>query len=145
MIGIIIEDLGVSQLSYFAIRSMNALLQERPDLDGTIFYRQYAPLYTPAYFGVAGIDSLYSFNGTVVTTDLDGTELAVKYGLKPIFYVNDLEWIRGKNNFLNNIKTFDGTSGLYCRSESHAIAIREYCGKEPKIMPIFNVGEIIRG
>lgn len=143
MTGIVLEDLGVSQLSYFAIRSMNAAISNGKVSDGTIFYRQYAPFFTPAYFGVVGIDMLSHFTGDLITTDLDGTAMALMYGIKPTFYINDLEWMRGRYDFLTNVKLYREAARLFCRSPSHQTAIKNYCGRMAELLPIFNIEKMI--
>lgn len=145
-IAVMINELGASQLAYFVVRSMNAFLTANPLADAVILYRQYSSVYTQTFFATMPTECIHEFRGTVVTTDLESTKCAVMYGHKPIFYVNDLEWIRGRTNFMDNVKTYREAIRLICRSEDHADALVKYAGIDRvEVMPVFNIAEILNG
>jgi hypothetical protein len=91
-----------------------------------------------------------SFKGTIITTTLDTTTLALARNTRKdnqiIFYVWDLEWTRPQNNdYLSNYHIFNTAHKLVARSANHAKAIENYCNRKvDSIVEEFNVQEIIK-
>lgn len=120
--GILVNNLLPSQLN-------NILLSK----DITVFTRDNL-IPTSNKVSVFGLYELNYFHGSLITFDLDNTDYAIKThgAFDVIFYVWDLEWLRNKKNFIENVKIYRSVK-LYCRSKSHQIAIEQYCNIKPEI------------
>ena len=137
-IGIIIPDMGPSQLAYMTINQCNVGSQTE-DSYFIFFENTKMPCVKPLV-SCMNISELHTFNGILISTSIDTTLSALNAitNTRKIFYVWDLEWLRpNKNNFLYNMQAFRNEKvELMCRSEHHAKVIRNYCNREPSL--IFN-------
>ena len=119
-IGIIVDDLSASQLSYYLIKNINEFLEDSLD-DFVVFFEN-------------------SISNTLSMLKSFSPE-------RKIFYVWDLEWLRqhGKE-FENTVKAFtDNNVTLVARSKEHALAIENYCNIKIKhIVEDFNIKKLIR-
>ena len=129
-IGIIVDDLSASQLSYYLIKNINEFLEDSLD-DFVVFFENATSSIVAPEFSISNtLSMLKSFSPE-----------------RKIFYVWDLEWLRqhGKE-FENTVKAFtDNNVTLVARSKEHALAIENYCNiKIEHIMENFNIKKLIR-
>ena len=136
--GIIIPDMGASQLGYMALNQANLLAQQNESC--FIFFENTKLPCVRPLVSCMNISELHTFNGTLISTSIDTTLYAINSitNTRKIFYVWDLEWLRpNKNNFLYNMQAFRNEQvEIMCRSERHAKLIENYCNRKPSL--IFN-------
>ena len=146
--GIVVGDLGPSQLSYYVIRNCNKALESNNKDDFIAFVENLSAFAMQPNFGLMSIDEIWSFdNGLLVATSVS-TALQVKKATnnsKKYFYVWDLEWTRNHgHDFLYNIEAFKDIN-LIARSEEHALAIKNYCNRDVAgIVEDFNLEELYK-
>ena len=147
-IGVVVEDLGASHLSYVLIKSMNRMSEEDSENDYSIFIENITPHVLPPRFAVMNTTELPYFKGALIATNVS-TCLTVSLSIsnsKKFFYVWDLEWLRhmGKN-YEYNIKAYTNKSmSIIARSGSHADAIKNYCNREVAgIVEDFNMTQMM--
>jgi hypothetical protein len=146
-IGIILPDLGMSQLAYFAINQCN-IGSASKDAFYLFFQNTELPSVAPLV-SCMNVTELSGFNGVLVSTSVDTTLAAINSvnSTKKIFYIWDLEWLRkGHDNFLHNIKAFRHPDvKLVCRSRSHAQLVSNYCNRDDiAIIPNVNIGMMMK-
>ncbi len=137
-IGIILPDMGVSQLAYMAINQCNICANITDDSYFIFFEDMQKPCVKPTV-ACMNVSELHTFEGLLVSTSIETTLTALSCvtNSKKIFYVWDLEWIRNKNDFLYNMKAFRNEQvELMCRSEQHAKLVHNYSNRKPSL--IFN-------
>ena len=138
--GIIIPSLDTNQLAYEAITNINKeiILNKSKD-DFRIFFEELSPRCIDCLCAVMNITELFSYTGTLISTNLNNTQLAIKTigKINKFFYIWDLEFIRNSRNYTQNVSIYRNSNiKLIARSNEHSIAIKNYCGREPElIMP----------
>lgn len=146
-LGVLLTDLRPSQQSYLALQYMNSVVASS-NIDCTVFceYSRFTPCVTPN-FAVMDMAECWAFDGLLISTNLSNTKLMMEAlcPAKKVFYVWDLEWLRNKKNFVENIEIYRSPKiDLITRSLDHSLAIKNYANREPKmIVPQFNLGVII--
>jgi|TARA_R110000744_G_scaffold58320_1_gene121663 hypothetical protein len=147
-IGVIVDDLSASQLSYYLIKNINEFLEDGLD-DFVVFFENATSSIVSPEFSVMAINEIWNFEGVLISTSISNT-LSMLKSFSPerkIFYVWDLEWLRrhGKE-FENTVKAFtDSEVTLIARSKEHALAIENYCNIKIKhIVEDFNIKKLIR-
>lgn len=146
-LGVMLTDLRGSQESYLAIEQMNRLVLET-DIDCTIFteFSRFKPCMTPL-FGVMDFAEIWSFDGLLISTNLSNTNISINAlnAAKKIFYVWDLEWLRGKKDFVENVNIYRSNKvELIARSNDHSIVLQNYTNRKPnRVIPQFNLKELI--
>lgn len=141
-VGIILNNLTSSQIAYFAIKEANLYT----DLDISIFYENMALPFIDLKVPMMSVSELWSYNGTVIATSIDTAIMLNKIisNINRVFYVNDIEWIRDKTNFLYNVQAFDKDIKVFARSNEHAKIIEAYGNvRVVDILPIFNLKKIM--
>ena len=147
-IGIIVDDLSASQLSYYLIKNINEYLEDSLD-DFVVFFENAMSSIIAPEFSVMAINEIWNFEGVLVSTSISSTLSMLKSSSpeRKIFYVWDLEWLRqhGKE-FENTIKAFASNDiTLIARSKEHALAIENYCNvKTEHIIEDFNIKKLMR-
>ena len=149
-IGIVVPHLGAAQISFYAIKEVNRLIEEKYTDDLTLFFEHLVPSIIPPKCAVMCVNEIMSFKGTLITTTLDTTTLALARNTRKdnriIFYVWDLEWTRPNHgDYLANYDIFHKAHKLVTRSANHAKAIENYANRKVNsIVEEFNVQEIIK-
>ena len=149
-IGIVVPHTGSSQISFYAIKEINSLIENGYKHDVILFFEHLiSPIIKPLC-GMMCINELMSFRGILINTTIDNTIMACArtcdINNQIIFYVWNLEWMRReKNIYLYNYNAFKNAHKLIARSENHAKAIENYSNRKvDKILAEFNVEEIIK-
>lgn len=140
-IAVLVNSLLVSELSYNVLKFANKLSEDK-NLNVVVFTQNVAPSAFENKVAVMTVDESFKYSGTFVTTDLDTTKQALKClnVQRLIFYVYDLEFMRGKNDFLKNNEIYrDDKVELVCRSESHAKVLRNYSNKDVQVKSLEEV------
>jgi hypothetical protein len=91
------------------------------------------------------VNEIWPFKGKLIATSIE-TAIAVNNVVSEVeryFYVNDLEWIRGKSDFIHNMQAFHSNIRIFARSKEHAKIIENYSNRKVlKVLPYFDVKEI---
>jgi len=138
-IGVILDNLSVSQLNSDFLSGLNKLADHSND-NICLFNKNISPTLLPLKFGVFGLNLIHDVEyGAIIATDLDSASILInsQTTARKIFYVWDLEWLHNptKNNFLENVEIYKNIE-LFTRSQSYALAIQNYCNVLPKVYSI---------
>lgn len=131
-VGIILPNLANSQLFFEASYNTKYIDTQ---LDLTLFFENLSPVAFRCACGIMHVSEILNFNGTLISTTLDNTLLSLKAinQAKKIFYVWDLEWIRGKTDYLSNIAIYQNPNlKLFTRSDAYSRAIYNYSNSVAK-------------
>lgn len=145
-VGIILDDLNPSELSYLTVGYLNSLV-EKNIADPIIFTENISKPYIKPRFAVMNISEIASFDGVLISTNLSSTASMIRAvnGAKKIFYAHQLEWMK-KQNFLGNVSIYrDKRVKLVAPSMEYAKAIQNYSNRTPDvIIEGFNVSAIMQ-
>ncbi len=145
-IGVMLGDLGASQLSYNIVTNLNEECAKSKS-DFVAFIENITNHIIPPNFAVMGINEIWSFDGTLIATSAS-TALHLSKSANPankFFYVWDLEWMRphGKD-FQYMVTAFNNPQvKLIARSSEHALAIKNYCNRDVSgVVEDFNIQQL---
>lgn len=96
-LGVLVNNFSRSQLAFYFIQKANELVKN-PEMDIVGFYSNLSPLCVKPNFSMMQLVEAYSFQGTVIATDLDGVAKLINMPgpSKKFYYTWDLEWLRNK-------------------------------------------------
>ncbi len=147
-IGVILPHLGPSQLSFTVVNQINYLSNINNDYDFMIFFENLVKPCVNPNCAAVNSNEIWSFEGILISTNINGAIAASRAvnRAKNIFYVWDLEWLRGMTDFTSNMQAFRHPDiELVARSQHHAKAIEDYCNKKvSKIIEDINLTEIAK-
>ena len=141
-IGVIANNLAVSQLSECLVESFNYISESGLDVDTIAFYKKHPVLGTVPLFSCMEQTEIWGYEGVVIATCLDSAERLIKITgpTKKFFYVWDLEWTRKSGQRYSKLKSIYQSPDieLIARSEHHADLISKYWKKPVAIMKDFD-------
>ena len=146
-VGVVVDDLSASQLSYHIIKNINKQVEES-DTDFVAFFKNSTASMLPMHFSSMCINEIWSFDGVAIATSVS-TVLSISKTFSPkqkYFYVWDLEWCRTKGReFEYIIQAFNKDDiKLIARSEDYAKAIKNYCNKDVVgVVDNFNIKQLM--
>lgn len=133
-IGVVLGDLGPSQLSYYVVKNINQRCETTAKDDFVAFVENISTHILEPDFGIMNIGEVWSFDGVLIATSVSTALQVIKAvnSAEKYFYVWDLEWMRQSgHDFAYTVKAFnDPKINLIARSEEHARAIKNYCNRE---------------
>ena len=142
-IGFILEDLLPSQLNFYVVNTVNKVLRESNEHDFVLFYEELTvPSMTPQC-AVMNICEIYAFDGLLIGTRLDHAARMANIASpsQKVFYVWDLEWMRGKTDFVQNMHGYRSDRvDVVTRSPSYARALQYYANLDK--VPIYTETEL---
>ena len=146
-IGLLLEDLSASQLTFYAVRNINDYI-EKSDMDFVVFFQNSTTSMISPRFSTMSVSEMWSFNGIVIATSVATALSAQKtcFPTKKYFYVWDLDWHRKEGrDFEYTIQAYNSPDlNLIARSSSHAEAIKNYCNRDVcGIVNNFNMDQLI--
>lgn len=145
-LGLIIPSLVTSQLAFFAIHRLNNISYNTHDIDCVAFVENVDKPCVPNLFSIMEMTQIWNFHGTLISTTLENASFAINAttNAKKIFYIWDLEWLRGKKNFKNNLSILRNPNiNLATRSKDYADLTYNYCGIMPRVVEHFDVGAFL--
>ena len=144
--GIILDNVGINQTAYLAIKNINKLLEEGSLDDYAIFYENIASPCIRPLCGIFNFAEVYGYDGILIATTISQADTILKAGFakRSILYIQDLEWLRPNSQpYLFNLHVLRNSElELFCRSESHYKIIQNYCNRTPTILNNFNLDYI---
>lgn len=142
-LGVLVPNLGASQLAFSLLRSANALVRERSDWDVTVFYEDLRQPCVRPRFACMHVADAFSFDGHVVATTLTTAQKLLRLPAckSRAFYVWDLEWLRLER------KAYAELAGVYrgffqflaARSQAHADAVTQAWNLPTRVVPDFDI------
>ncbi len=133
-LGVLVKNPGLGQPEMLIVDSLNKMVSVYTDVEPILFFRDYGPQPLRMNFALMQNLEAWSFDGTLISTDLETTRimLACIRSPKKFFYVWDLEWVyQDKFNFKEMSSIYNNDElELIARSPSHAKVI-ENCWKKP--------------
>lgn len=149
-IGVMIHDLGASQLAYEFITETNKLYYPQwSSVDVIAFYETLNKNCLPLLFACMNVKECWSFDGVVVATSLNAARRLITFPApyKKLFYVYDLEWtqiVPRSYDELAKVYTDPGLE-IISRSDKHAKTIEQSWGvKVTNIIKNFNMKEVVK-
>lgn len=143
-VGVVLPDLGNCQQVFMAINYINTMIFNKIFTDFTLFYCRNVAVVTKPLCATICVDKVFQFDGLLVATDLYTLSLIKNVKSKKVLYLWDLEWIRGNGDYFGNNELLnDPNLILVCRTTFHSTAIKNYCGRDAKIIANFNLKLIL--
>ena len=130
-IGIMLSNLGSSQLAFYAIQHANKLAAENK-ADVALFYDTLVKPIIRPQTSIMNCVEVYDFPGLKIATQLHHASCLINviFPGTIVYYVWDLEWLRGNTDYMRNMNILRNERlKLVARSESHAKNIENYCNK----------------
>lgn len=128
-----VDDISISQNSYYMIREFNKLSSNK--VSPCCFYHNLAPPPINMNFAIINAYYLSQWTGHVIATSFEtaNTLQKIKSAAKKYLYLFDLEWLRFNSNFEDSMYILrDPEITLIARSLDHADMIENYCNIRPK-------------
>lgn len=144
-IGLILPNLSASQLAFEFINQANKVSFEGK-YECILFPMSITTQCIKPLVAVMNMSEIYNFNGILIATNLySASHIAnLKNNSRKLFYIWDLEWLRGKLNFIENIQIYANPKlELICRSEDHAKIINNYCNRMPKVVENCDINKMV--
>ena len=144
-IGFIVPNLGPNQLAYQAILVANKL--SRADYDISFFFHERLQPCTDLLVASMHISEIHGYHGVLVSTNLETTKysLNVINDIPRIFYINDIEWLRGNRLYFDYINVLhDKRLKLAVRSPSHKNMVENFCNKNARLFTKIDIPEMIK-
>lgn len=142
-IGFLIDGIGNSDLSYNILKLINTELINSTEHSPIIFVRNlYPPVISPLCL-MTNLASVNNFQGIAIATDLQAAD-TLNQSNSPCqkwLYLWDIEWLNEMVNYDVAVEILNNFN-IICRSESHQIIIKNFCGKEAHIIDNLNWSEL---
>lgn len=140
-IGIILPNLSGGQLVYEVFDAIHGI-KNNVDYDVVVFFEDYTDIPIKPPCACMHLTEIPNFKGKIIATNLSSASFLLKKTIitEKIFYVYDLEWIRGKNQYLINYKLYNSMP-LYTRSEDYAKELKNYANVDAKVMSVIDFKE----
>jgi hypothetical protein len=150
-LGIVLPNWGMSEVSYFALKQANELLEEGGVLDHSIigFYESVAfPPVTP-YFAMMQTYECYNFNGHLISANIHTTRkmLHCPGPSSKVYYIYDIEWFRYPQKRYQDFADIYRNEDLIliARCQDYADLIKNCYNRDVSdVVPDFNLKEIIQ-
>lgn len=144
-VGILLDNLGASQLAYLAIQYVNLLVRESNQYDFIFLYENMVQPCIKPYCGQMNLSECWNISDTLLSTSLSTAKIAQSTvsPAKHVFYVWDLEWMRRPMPFKPVVDIYRGADVLIARSQKHASVLENYTNRKPLVIEQFNLKEII--
>lgn len=119
----VVSDLSSSQQNYFLIRNLNMLTELLPQVNVQVFCENLSRFCLRPKFAIMNVAEAWGQTGPFVATNLSTAAKTITYPFasKKLFYIWDLEWLRGSNKNYNNYAPIylHPSLELVCRSSEH--------------------------
>lgn len=131
-IGILLPAIEQNQLTFDVINAIERDLKIGKH-QFTLFYENASNTRFTLDCSVCSAGHIPDFEGLLITTTLRNTLLCSKFAgpVKKRFLIWDMEWIRGKKNFIENISILRNPNiELIARSFETSQLIQNYCNRK---------------
>ena len=146
--GVLLQHMGACQLSYNVIRNVNKLADTHPEIDIIAYYETMHKNCLQPNFAIMQIAEAWGQHKPLIATSLSTAFKLISFPtVRKLFYVWDLEWLRGKNRQYEqfaDVYTHPELE-LVARSEAHADAIENaFNRKVNNIVSDFDIPKLMR-
>jgi len=151
----LVEHMGNSQLAFALTSTLNDLADTRSDLDAIVYYNTMHRIYMTPKFAMMQMVEAWGQPGYTIATSVATARKMLSFPgtQKRLFYVWDLEWIRGEQIYYDMFAPLyqDPSIVLIARSKIHADAINNCfntgvvkpCHKDIHIVDDFNEEQLL--
>lgn len=118
-LGIILENLGASQLAYYTIKEINNWLKNNPSDDIIVFYDTLSKICLEPKCAIMQINEAWGFHGPMIATSLKSAAKLISFPTPSpkLYYAWDLDWLRPYTT-----KDFTTLHNIYSNPELKFIA-----------------------
>lgn len=146
-INFLVNSLGQNQLAVSLIKSISAM-DFKTDMDLVVFTEHLGPHCLPPTFATMQISEAWGQEGAMIATSYSTAQYLLNFPGKPakLYYVWDLEWLRGPNRVFAwyDYVYANPQLTLVARSQHHADILSNNFNREVKyIVPDCNVPKLI--
>lgn len=145
-ISALVQDLAVSQKSFYLIKEFNKCLDDT-DISTSVFFERPAIPPIPPCFACKSISFLSGYNGTIVATTIDGADKLLKAcnASAKYLYLWDMEWLETPVLFEVAMSILRNERlKIIARSQSHSELIEGFCNKKPiGIVSDWNIQDLL--
>jgi hypothetical protein len=137
-IGLILPDLNPSQLSFEIINLINANSKKN---EYVVFYENITRNMNSISCPVMNISEVKYFrSGLLVAFNLHSAlSLLNSFNdIQKLLYLYDLEWVRGKTDYLKNLKIMRNLP-LATRSREYSLLIENYCNSHCEVQTLEDI------
>ncbi len=134
-LGLVVPHLAPSQLrdEVFDIINRN---KKTTNNSFTLFFENAAPCFSPVIAPIMNVSELKHFRGRAIHFSLSSPEFTINslYPIDSILYSYDLDWLSGKNDFVENVKLYRNENlRLITRSNEYANLLSKYANKKVEV------------
>jgi hypothetical protein len=99
-LGIMVSDLGATQLSYYLINNINKFLDSHYDVDITVFFDNLNKHSFTCNFACMQTNECWGYDGPTIATNVKLAQLLIKVPTiqEKFFYIWQPEWVIDKDN-----------------------------------------------
>lgn len=149
-ISFLVPNAGASQMSFYLIKEINELFENKPELDVIVYYEDRHRSCLAPNFSMMQISEAWFQPGPIIATSISTAKSLIKFPAeKKFFYVWDLEWIRNNPSQTLNYESFKNIYtnkdlSLIARSTSHKKLIENcFNRKVEHVVEDFNINKIL--
>lgn len=148
-VGVMIDNLGPSQLSFYTIQQLNLYSKKEYDSDYCVFINNICQTVIEPNFAIMNMSESMSFNGHLIASSFELADKLINLvnSSKKHFHIWELEWIKNPYLYEKYISIIRNKElNLSTRSAFYANTIEKYSGvKITNITHNFNIKRIING
>jgi len=130
-IAAIIDDLSMSQKSFYLIKEFNKCISNT-DISTGIFYNRISTPPIEPLFACKNVAFLGSYQGVIISTTAQEAEITLKTAnnSKRFLYLWDMDWTMKPVDFDKYMSILrDDRLRIIARSQSHVDCIENFCNK----------------
>ncbi len=146
--GIMVNNIGASQMSYYIVRNINRIYDTRDDLDVIVYYQVIHKQTLPHRFATMQVTECWNQHTPIIATSLSTAHKLLEFPgpTQKLYYIWDIEWLRPDNsNYeLHRHAIVNPELTLIARSREHADIIENcFNRKIEHIVDDFNIEQIL--
>lgn len=147
-LGIAVRHLGASQLNFEIISQANDLVGSRMDVDVVGFFEEpRQACFHPAFATMQMMEG-WGYEAPIVATTFTTAEKLLRFPACPrrMFYVHDLEWLRGGQRSYEHLRSVyaSGQLLLIARSDDHRRLLEQLWNRPvAAVMPSFDIEQLL--
>ena len=149
-LGVLLENMGASQISFFVISELNKYVENDCSVEPIVFYEDIQKNCLPTNFSVMELREAWGCRGSVIATSASTAKSLSSFPnvMQKFFYVWDVEWIRSsinKSPYEAYAKVYtDENISLIARSDSHKKLIESSFNRcVEHVVSDFNMSQIL--
>jgi hypothetical protein len=146
-LGVLLKDLGPSQLNYLFIDATNKFLDQATTDSIVAFYENLVRPCIPLQFASMQLAEAYGFDGAVIATTFGTAEKMLRLAspAQRFYYCWDLEWLRMPNRSFRPLQEVYGNPRLtlLARTAEHAKIIEQLWNRTATVVADFDLEKIL--